>query len=159
MKKLLLNDEDLKVILHISQDEILDFVSKGAPHYYYDDHFYFNYPEIQEWLLDAVELGYIETQYQGLTHYLEGLLHDDLDMFRLREQLREHLETSKGLADSKLMWVYNNLCGPKYNMFYKYMSECFPFVDSNTIYKYYFALLKTMIDSGKYKKDILNKLD
>ena len=85
MKKLLLNDEDLKTILHTDQDTILDMVSKGLPHYYYGDHFYFNYSEVQDWILESVELGYIESQYRGITEYLESVLNENLDMQRLRQ--------------------------------------------------------------------------
>lgn len=151
MKKLLLNDNDLMVILHCDQDTILDMVSKGMPHYYYDDHFYFNYSEVQEWLFDTLELGYIETQYQGARQYLESVLHETIDMSDLREQLKAYMKRAKGLSDDKLVWLYNNIGGEKYLAFYEYIQRYFPGIKTKNIFKYYLALLKSLLDTGVYK--------
>lgn len=159
MKKLLLNDEDLKTILHIDSDTILDMVSKGMPHYYFEDHFYFNYPEVQDWISETVELGYIESQYQGVTNYLEATLKENIDMQHIREQLRLYIQNAKGLSDDKLVWLYNNCSGDKYTLFCKYIETCFPGIEGKNIYKYYFALLKTLIDTGAYKDSLNNYID
>ena len=159
MKKLLLDDEDLKTILHTDEDTILDMVSKGMPHYYFKDRFYFNFNEVQEWISESVELGYIESQYQSVTEYLSGVLNEQVDMFHLREQLKTYISNAKGLADEKLMWLYNNCGGDKYTLFCKYIDICFPGIKGKNVYKYYFALLKTLIDTGAYKDRLNNYID
>lgn len=156
MKKFLLTDEDLKIILHVDADAILDMVSKGLPHYYFNNRFYFNYPEVQEWISEALELGYIETQYIGVTDYLESVLNEKLDMLHLKEQLRDYIADARGLSDDKLVWLYNNCSGDKYVLFCQYINHCFPGIKSKNIYKYYLALLKTLIDTGVYKDKINN---
>lgn len=159
MKKLLLNDEDLKTILHTDQDTILDMVSKGLPHYYYKNHFYFNYEEVQDWISEAVELGYIESQYQAVTDYLRSILKEQVDMHKVREQLKLYIQNAKGLSDEKLLWLYNNCSGDKYTLFCKYIETCFPEIKGKNIYKYYFALLKTLIDTGAFKDRLNNYVD
>lgn len=159
MKKLLLNDEDLKTILHIDQDAILDMVAKGLPHYYYKDHFYFNYPEVQDWISESVELGYIESQYRGATEYLESVLKEQLDMQHLRQQLKGYIANARGLSDDKLVWLYNNCSGDKYILFCQYIETCFPGIKGKNIYKYYLALLKTLLDTGVYQDSFNNHFD
>lgn len=159
MKKLLLTDEDLKVILHTDADTILDMVAKGLPHYYFENRFYFNYPEVQEWILESIELGYIESQYRGATEYLEAVLKERLDMRGLKEQLRAYISDSRGLSDDKLVWLYNNCTGDKFTMFWQYINACFPGISMKNIYKYYLALLKTLIDTGAYRDKINNYFD
>lgn len=154
MTKLLMNDEDLKIILHVSSDEILDMVAKGMPHYYYGDHFYFNYDEVQKWLTETVELGYIENQYQEITDYLRSILKEEIDLDQLREQIRQYMLKFKGLSDERLVWLYNNCGGDKYAVFCEYIHRYFPGIKSKNIYKYYFALLKTLLDTGVYKDSI-----
>lgn len=156
MKKILLNDDDLKTILHTDQDTILDMVSKGLPHYYYKDHFYFNYEEVQNWISEAVELGYIESQYQAVIDYLRSILKEQVDMHRVREQLKLYIQNARGLSDEKLLWLYNNCSGDKYTLFCKYIETCFPEIKGKNIYKYYFALLKTLIDTGAFKDRLNN---
>lgn len=159
MKKLLLTDEDLKVILHTDADTILDMVAKGLPHYYFENRFYFNYPEVQEWILESIELGYIESQYRGATEYLEAVLKERLDMKGLKEQLRAYISDARGLSDDKLVWLYNNCTGDKFTMFCQYINVCFPGINMKNIYKYYLALLKTLIDTGAYRDKINNYFD
>lgn len=154
MNKLLLTDEDLMVILHCDQDTILEMVSWGIPHYYHNNHFYFSYPEIQESLIEFMELGYIETQYQEVRQYLESVLNDELDLDNLKEQLKSYMKSSKGLADERFVWLYNNIGGNKYVAFYEYVKAFFPKVKSKNIFKYYIAFLKTLLDTGIYKDNI-----
>ena len=153
-EKFLLTDNDLMVILNVTQDEILDMVSHGAPHYYCNDHFYFNYKEIQEWIETTIELGYITEQSQAVTDYLRSLLHEELDLSDLKKQLKSYISEHRGLSDYRLVWLYNNCGGDKYALFLQYMQVCFPKVKAKDCYKYYLALLKTIMDMGIFDDKI-----
>lgn len=152
--KFLLSDNDLMIILHVNQDEIFEMISHGMPHYYCNNHFYFNWKETMDWITDTVELGYISEQSQAVTDYLRSILHEELDMDDLRAQLKEYIKEHRGLSDYRLVWLYNNCGGDKFSLFCKYMNVCFPRVRIKDMFKYYLALLKTLMDTGEFNDKI-----
>lgn len=153
-RRFLLNDEDLKVILNVTQDEILDMIAHGMPHYYCENHFYFDYLEVQEFILNSIELGYIGEQAEAVTDYIREVTHEELDPEDLRGQLKRYMREHRGLSDYRLVWLYNNCGGDKYSLFCQYLSICFPKIKPQSVYKYYLALLKTIMDIGSFNDKI-----
>lgn len=80
-------------------------------------------------------------------------------MVGLRKQLRDYIADARGLSDDKLVWLYNNCAGDKYAMFCQYINTCFPGIGMKNMYKYYLALLKTLIDTGAYRDRMNNYFD
>lgn len=151
MAKFLLTDDDLKVILNTSEDDILQMISEGMPHYYYGNKFYFNYPEVMDWVVEHIELSYIESSCISTANYLKAILKEDITLENMKAQLGKYIKKNKGLCDDKLIWLYNNCDGPKFDLFCQYIYTCFPGIKKKHIYKYYIALLESLLNTGMYK--------
>ena len=99
MKKFLITLNDLCHILNKKDVEILNFIDEGMPHYYYHDVLYFEYDEVQDWIIKRIDLGVAGLNIHTLVTYLKRCMNCEIKPSTLFSKIREY---SHSIQDHEL---------------------------------------------------------
>lgn len=144
----LINAEDLKIILHIDDQTIADYIEKGMPNYYFENTIYFNFQEVMDWVCSCLDLGYLSCEARTVLGSLGCFLEDKkLTYETLLEKLKE-LQYKEYGSNELLVFLKHKLTHRGFGDFRKALKDVFPYLSERKILNYYIGILKdTYLDS------------
>ena len=147
MKKFLITLNDLCHILNKKDVEILNFIDEGMPHYYYHDVLYFEYDEVQDWIIKRIDLGVAGLNIHTLVTYLKRCMDCEIKPSTLFSKIREYKESgnpSNPVID-KLYYDFKNNDTHKIYGTLKYL---FPDMSVTDSMRYYLMVFKDRLEKG-----------
>lgn len=145
MKKFLITLKDLCKILNKRESEITVFLEEGMPHYYYDNVYYFEYEEVQKWLIKRIDLGIAGRNIHSLITYLQKCIDDKITLQNLFSKIKYYKETAQcnNPVVDKLYYDLKNNDISKVQGLFTYL---FPNMTLRDGIRYYLMILKDRLE-------------
>ena len=137
----LINIEDLKLVLHIDDETIVNYIEKGMPNYYFEDTMYFNFDEVMNWICSCIDLGFLHNESRSLlaaaNYYLEQ---EDFSFDKLMNILEKQANFLHSPANPVTIHIYYKLKNPSLMSFVKLIKRTFPGLTDKQILSYYLGI-------------------